>query len=460
MKWTKLMQSESFRKLTMMMFLSIVSGWLSDVRIIFPGFDAIAIDLREIPLLLSIFYFRNPLYLVGLVVTSTAFTPNIEDYELVNFTTHFLGLLAMFYLYKELKKFEVKQEIKAVAWGLAIIFIYYAIVIVTFSLLIVYYKEDSNGKTFFEYLYKVLTHSFLEEIYTSFIVSFFYLMHTYNADLKKRLSDQTEALYRAHEELKASKEKLLKEEKLSSLRIFTAGMAHEINNPLNFINGAMFLLNDLQESVEKKEAKAKWQQMYNMLQTGYDRILKIVRNLTYFSFDAGYAVEEKDVHKIIGMALIMLRSNIPKTVKIKTNYTLKELVPVHTENLHSVIVNLVNNAIHATVNSSKKLKLIEIKTFKIGKNAHISVYNSGEHIPENIINKIFNPFFTGKKTSEGTGLGLSICYTLINKHHNGDIKVENVKGGVLFTIILPLADKKEESPNEEEESDSGLLFWK
>ncbi len=427
-----------------MLLLGVVSGVFSNIKFSIPGLYAITLDLREIPLLISIFYFTNPVYMIGLSIVSTLFTPNIENYEVVNFGMHAIGLVVIYFAYQKLHKSPLSSVLKVTVLGFLIVVLYYTVILFSFVLLDMFYQ--STPKTdlpIINYFFSMLRLSIVEALFTGLAVAFLYTLYIYKSNLQEQIRVRTDELYKAHEDLKQAHEKLIQEEKLSSLRIFTAGIAHEINNPLNFINGAIYILNDFKDKVPLESQNA-WQQMSNMLKTGYSRIKKIVRDLTYFSYDTGYKIEKKDIHKIIGMALIMLRPNIPKGLRIKTNYKLKGLVPVHTENFHSVIVNLVLNAVHATTNSDAKIKLVEITTKQVGENAHITVYNTGDNIPSNEINKIFNPFFTTKDPQEGTGLGLSICYTLVNTHHNGQIKVENMPNGVKFTVILPLQIKEED----------------
>ncbi len=456
MIWKQLIQSEISKSLLLMTFLGIISGLFSDIQFTLPGFYTFAVDLREIPLLVSIFYLRKPVYLFGLTIISTLFTPNIADNETGNLVIHIAGLLVMFYAYRKVNKSQWDDISKAVIWGVLIMFVYYFILFIFHSTIIELYQDVHQDISFQDYLLKLIKRSLFETFFTSLIVAVAYMLFMHKENLEKeirdgreelyeankKLKERTNELYKANEELKKAQESLVQDERLTSLRIFTAGIAHEINNPLNFINGAMLILRNYENREPVLKSQGAWQQMFEMLQTGYSRIQKIVKGLAYFSYDSEYDVEKKDIHKIMGMALLSLKKSIPKgvNVKFRTNYKLKSLVPVQTESLNSIIVNLVLNAIYATVNSDTKLKLVEIKTFQVDDNAHISVFNTGNNIPPEIIKNIFTPFFTNKNPAEGTGLGLSICYTLV-KHHKGEIKVENMPNGVLFTVILPLNKK-------------------
>ncbi len=415
-----------------MILLGVVSGIFSNVKFSIPGIHVVELDLREIPLLISLLYLRNPIYLVGISIISSFFTVNLH-HAIVNFIVHTSGLLTIYYFaYGRFRLWVLKLLQKGIIGGFIVTFVYYFVVIFCFVLLEFFIIKSDNF-----HLLPFLKLIVLEGAFTAFVISFILMLYIHKYKLEQQIQMNLDELSKANLELKRTQQKLIQEEKLSSFKTFTAGIAHEINNPLNFINGAIYLINDLKNKVDEG-SKNDWQQMSNMLKTGYNRIKKIVRDLTYFSYDTGYKIEKKDIHKIIGMALMMLRQSIPKGVRIKTNYKLKPLVPVHTENFHSVIVNLVSNAVYATTNSDTKIKLIEITTRQVGENAQITVYNTGNNIPSNEINKIFNPFFTTKSPQEGTGLGLSICYTLVNTHHNGQIKVENMPNGVKFVVTLPL----------------------
>ncbi len=423
-----------------MIFLGVVAGVFSNVKFLIPGIYKAQIDLREIPLLISLLYLRNPFYIVGILIITTLFTPD-DSIVVANFFMHLVALFAMYAAYKKIRKMSIRIFEIGIIISILIVFLYYAILLAGFVSLEVLFV-NSLKSSLHGYIFPLIQVTLTEGFLTTLIVASVFMLYTHKQRLEQQMQLRTQELYEAHQELKKTQQKLVQKEKLSSLRIFTAGIAHEINNPLNFINGAIYLMKGLKNKVPT-ENKGDWQQMNHMLKTGYFRIKKIVRDLTYFSYDTGYKIAEKDIHKIIGMALMMLKPNLPKGVKIRTNYKLKSRVPVHTENFHSVIVNLVSNAVYATVNSDSKLKLIEITTGQVDDNAQITVYNTGKNIPSNEINKIFNPFFTTKSPQEGTGLGLSICYTLITTHHNGQISVENMPEGVKFTVTLPLNNEAE-----------------
>lgn len=264
-------------------------------------------------------------------------------------------------------------------------------------------------------------------------------------DKNKILDEQNEELKKSISRLKITQRQLIQLEKMSAISTLTSGVAHEINNPLNFISGGLDLLNenDIKEELStKSRALDDYNTAIHIIREGVIRASKIVDTLMNFSYKSQSILEPMDIHQIIENTLLFCNANIPATISIKKDYHLKYDVPVYQDKIHQVILAIVENAIasiQSKITSDKEI--ISFYTsdaeFNGEKNAIIRIENTGPNIPEDIIDKIFEPFFTTRDPGEGTGLGLSIAYSFL-KDHSGTIEVENTKDGVSFNIKLPI----------------------
>ncbi|HBH47728.1 MAG TPA: hypothetical protein DDX98_03775 [Bacteroidales bacterium] len=242
------------------------------------------------------------------------------------------------------------------------------------------------------------------------------------------------------EELKATQQHLVQSEKMASLGTLTAGVAHEINNPLNFINGGLELISNIIDDIKAgkpdKDYKEQLKEAIEITYSGVDRASAIVDSLMTFSYSGKPKLVEYSVTDIIENTLLFLGSKIPEDVEIIKNYRFNETCHVFPDKLHQVFLNIIDNAFYALKYSTKDSKVLSMSTDLEGKNILIEICNNGGPISEDIVNKIFDPFFTTKDPGKGTGLGLSICYNLI-KDHKGTIAVKNNPDGVVFQILIP-----------------------
>ena len=247
------------------------------------------------------------------------------------------------------------------------------------------------------------------------------------------------------EELKTAEQHLVQSEKMASLGTLTAGIAHEINNPLNFVSGGLQLISSIENELTNNindEVKEKFREAVSIVETGLNQADHIISSLRTFSFKGSSKLTKSNFSEIIESTLLFLRSKINGDISIIKDFQLIQEIPVYPDKLHQIILNLIDNAIYILNQLPEDFdKKIYIKTF-LGKDNFdifgvIEILNTGPNIPEENINKLFDPFFTTKEPGKGTGLGLSICYTLINEH-NGSIVVNNTKEGVLFKIKIPL----------------------
>jgi two-component system NtrC family sensor kinase len=253
------------------------------------------------------------------------------------------------------------------------------------------------------------------------------------------LQDKNNELESVIEELKATQQHLVQSEKMASLGTLTAGIAHEINNPLNFISGGLGIIagaeqeNNGEGEQEKEERRSKALQMAF---DGLERATGIVRALMTFSHKGASKLVKADLHEIIDNTLLFLHSKLSPGIEIRKDYQLKETIPVFPEKMHQVIMNIIDNAIYAVNQNHSGKKKITIKTQPQDGCMLLKISNNGPPIKEDHLHQLFDPFFTTKDPGEGTGLGLSICYTLISEHQ-GSIRAENLNGEVAFIIQLP-----------------------
>jgi two-component system NtrC family sensor kinase len=237
---------------------------------------------------------------------------------------------------------------------------------------------------------------------------------------------------RLYEDLRQAQEQLVQREKLSALGELVSGVAHELNNPLATVMGSSELLetHDLPQRSRKTVA---------MIRREADRAARIVRNLLTFSRQSRPELGWHDVGAVVD-EIVHLRRDKLQAASIDLRADLSPEVPplqVDTHQMHQVLVNLVNNAAHA-IEEAGRAGSILVRTYREGERAFIEVSDDGPGIPEDVLPRIFNPFFTTKRVGKGTGLGLSICYGIVQAHE-GAFRVRSVPGqGATFTIDLPL----------------------
>ncbi len=246
--------------------------------------------------------------------------------------------------------------------------------------------------------------------------------------------EQNEELNSAIELLKNTQMKLIQTEKMASLGILTAGVAHEVNNPLNFLMGAYLAFeNYFQEHGIKDD------QTINMLlesmRTGIERITKIVKGLNEFSRNNEDLNENCDIHNIIDDCLSMLHNKLKHKIQVTRNFNIKPIIiNGNVGQMHQVFVNLISNAIQAIPEKGN----IDIKTTIIKSMAVVEIADNGIGIQKEDLSRITDPFFTTKPPGEGTGLGLSITQAIINAHQ-GKMKFESeINKGTKVIMSFPL----------------------
>lgn len=304
-------------------------------------------------------------------------------------------------------------------------------------------------------------------------------------EVQQRQQAQAE-LARSHAELTQLLEKfqqtqlqLVQTEKMSSLGQLVAGIAHEINNPVNFIYGnlnhAHEYFNDLvgllklyeahypdpapaiQDEIEAIDLAFLQQDLNNVLnsmQTGANRICEIVKSLRMFSRLDEAEVKQVNIHEGIDSTLVILQSRLKATTERPAIAVIKEygdlpLIDCFAGQLNQVFMNLLGNAIDALEESQEQRRAgfmrlepgqIRIRTevCRAGWVA-ITITDNGPGIPEAVAQRIFDPFFTTKPVGQGTGLGLSISYQIVTEKHGGRLSCTSALGkGTTFTIEIPV----------------------
>jgi signal transduction histidine kinase len=274
------------------------------------------------------------------------------------------------------------------------------------------------------------------------------------------IEDANKALTQTLEELKATQVQLIQSEKMASLGELTAGIAHEIQNPLNFVNNfsevSNELIEEMTEQMEKgnaEEAKA----IANEIKMSLEKINLhgkraegIVKSMLQHSRTSSGKKEPTDINVLADEYLRLAYHGMRAKDKsfnaaIKTDYDETiGLIKIISQDVGRVILNLITNAFYAVM-EKKKLHpegyepTVTVSTKKIDNKIIVNVKDNGIGIPQKALDKIFQPFFTTKPTGQGTGLGLSLSYDIVTKGHGGELKVETKEGeSTGFSVILPV----------------------
>lgn len=253
------------------------------------------------------------------------------------------------------------------------------------------------------------------------------------------ISSKNEKIEKALKCLKETQVQLLQSEKMASLGILTAGISHELNNPLNYIMGAyegLFFL------YKKKSLSENYDQigvLLDALKIGVDRSSSIIKSLNQFSRNNKSLNEECNLHDIIDNCLNMLYYRYKQHISIEKRFCNSELLMRgNVGGLYQVFTNVLSNAIQAIESRGT----ISINTELRKPDVIVKISDTGTGISADNLKRIIDPFFTTKDPGKGTGLGLSIAYNII-KEHNGNIEFESVVGkGTIVKIVLPQNDKQ------------------
>ncbi|TDQ06472.1 sensor histidine kinase [Pedobacter metabolipauper] len=303
------------------------------------------------------------------------------------------------------------------------------------------------------------------------------LVREQNVVLEIKVKERTEELENTNEslntaltDLKEAQSQLVDAEKMAGLGQLTAGIAHEINNPINFVTSnikpleldinelneviTMYEQLDLQGDIEQQLGKIESfkrridiefvrdeiKSLLSGIGDGAKRTAEIIRSLKNFSRLDENDTKPVDLNEGLDSTLVLIRSTFPANLKIIKEYSTIPLVECMAGKINQVFMNLITNAIQAI--RSKELQeeeeFITIRTWLEDDQVKISIKDSGTGMTEEVKQKIFEPFFTTKDVGEGTGLGLSIVFRIIENHKGNIDVITKVNQGTEFIINLPL----------------------
>jgi signal transduction histidine kinase len=285
------------------------------------------------------------------------------------------------------------------------------------------------------------------------------------ADLENKVDVRTRELGRSLKELRTAQDRLIQTEKLASLGQLTAGIAHEIKNPLNFVNNfsaiSVELIDELREALAGAKLDSKLQtqvgEIADMLQGNLNKVVQhgkradsIVKNMLLHSRQGSGEHRPVDINAVVEESL-NLAYHGARAEKQGFNITLKrsfdpaageaDLFP---QEITRVLLNLISNGFYAAIkrkaeaNGGDYEPTLAATTKNLGDSVEIRIRDNGTGIPPEVKEKMFTPFFTTKPVGEGTGLGLSLSYDIIVKQHAGSIEVDTQPGEFTeFRIVLP-----------------------
>ncbi|MBX7240180.1 MAG: histidine kinase [Bacteroidia bacterium] len=280
--------------------------------------------------------------------------------------------------------------------------------------------------------------------------------------LEIQVVERTAQLNQSLENLKATQSQLIQAEKMASLGELTAGIAHEIQNPLNFVNNfselSMELINDIKTELKNPETdKGYINELFEDLNTNQEKIhhhgkraSNIVKGMLQHSRKGTEQKELTDINALCDEYFRLAYHGLRARDKsfnsdMKTDFDLSVgSLKIHSQDIGRAILNIITNAFHAVMEKKREnlpgyQPIVLVKTKKENNQVLISISDNGFGIPNHIREKIFQPFFTTKPTGEGTGLGLSLAYDIITKGHGGTIEVNSTEGiGTEFIITFPI----------------------
>ncbi len=320
---------------------------------------------------------------------------------------------------------------------------------------------------------KIRTNTLAGSLFTLIVIAFF----LYRNNRQKQRAKQN--IEKAYDQLKSTQSQLIQSEKMASLGELTAGIAHEIQNPLNFVNNFSEVNSELVEELKSERLKKKGErdksieeELLNDIAQNTEKINHhgkradaIVKGMLQHSRTSNGVKEPTDINALADEYLRLsyhgLRAkdkSFNADFKLEADENLPK-VNVIPQDIGRVLLNLINNAFYAVDKRAKEntpqppeggvknaptddkpmvtVSTTSSKSLSEDLGVKVIVKDNGNGIPQNIVDKIFQPFFTTKPTGQGTGLGLSLSYDIV-KVHGGEIKVNTKEGeGTEFTIILP-----------------------
>lgn len=284
-------------------------------------------------------------------------------------------------------------------------------------------------------------------------------LRKYAAEMETLVAERTQKLEQSLGHLKNVQAQLVQQEKMASLGELTAGIAHEIQNPLNFVNNFSEVNTDLVEELKEQLATGNSQKAMIIaedIKNNNQKIFhhgkradSIIKGMLQHSRASTGKKELTNINELADEYLRLsyhgLRAkdkSFNATYKTHFDESIGK-INIAPQDIGRVLLNLYNNAFYSVNEKKKSINgtfepTVTVSTKKAGNTIEIRVKDNGTGIPQKVLDKIFQPFFTTKPTGEGTGLGLSLSYDIITKGHGGELKVETKEGeGAEFCILLP-----------------------
>ena len=298
-------------------------------------------------------------------------------------------------------------------------------------------------------------------------------LEDYSHSLENKVRERTQELKSKNEvleetlnQLKTAQKQIVSQEKLASLGSLTAGIAHELKNPLNFVNNFADITIDLiRELLAKLDRQSKYlsredyeeieEVLANLEESAVaineqgQKADRIIRGMLMHARSESASKEPTDINSLLDESVQLVYHGMRAkydnfNIQIETDYDESVgQVDVLPQEMSRVFLNIINNACYETHTKKQKrgsefIPQVSVMTRSMGDRVEIRIRDNGNGIPSSILDKIFNPFFTTKPTGEGTGLGLSISHDLIVGQHRGEIQVETEPGThTEFIIRLP-----------------------
>ena len=280
-----------------------------------------------------------------------------------------------------------------------------------------------------------------------------------NRILEEKVARRTEQLNLSLKELKSTQNQLIQSEKMASLGELTAGIAHEIQNPLNFVNNFSEVNSELISDIREAAAKGNLEEVNSLagqIEENEKKILRhgkradaIVKGMLQHSKTGGGVKEHTDINALADEFLKLSyhgfrakENGFSATIKTDFDRSLGK-VNIIPQDIGRVLLNLFNNAFYAVAERNKQQTgayepTVDVSTKTKDHIIELTVRDNGNGIPPKVVDKIFQPFFTTKPTGQGTGLGLSLSYDIV-KAHGGELKVDSKEGeGAEFVMVIPI----------------------
>jgi len=261
-----------------------------------------------------------------------------------------------------------------------------------------------------------------------------------SCQFQKRLARQNQILEATIEQLKETEMQLVQTEKLASLGRMSAGIIHEINNPLNYATTGLYTLRKRAAALPP-EQQGDIAEIVADIEEGVGRVKNIVSDLRTFTHPDGEQLDDVDLNEVVNTALRFLSHEWKTDVQVQTHLPVPFIIRANKSRLIQVVVNVLQNSLYAvkrkTFKEGAEQPSISIEGRSQGGRHLLIVRDNGEGIAAADLDKVFDPFFTTKEVGQGMGLGLSICYRIV-REYEGQIRVQSEPGKFCeFSLEFP-----------------------